>query len=459
MNNANINMNTNISKAKKDIRENEQELKNTLNFVLEEAKKLGATSAEAGISIESGLSTTVRLGSVETIEFNHDKGLGLTVYFGRRKGSISSTDIRHEALQTAIAAACNIAKYSEEDPAAGIAEATDLAKELPDLQLYYPWNITPEEAIHWAKECEDAARSFDPRITNSEGASLSTHARFRVYGNSHGFLGAYPSSSHSMSCAVIGQSGAMMQRDYDFTVSRDPKHLNSWSKVGKSAAERTLRRLSSRKIKTTQAPVLIAAEIAPGLIGSFIAAISGGNLYRKATFLLDQLEKQIFPAFVQMEEMPHIIGGLGSAPFDQEGVATKQHDIVREGILKSYVLSSYSARKLGMKTTGNAGGLHNLIVSHSNLDLQGLIKKMDRGLIVTEMMGHGVNLVTGDYSRGAAGFWVENGEIQYPVEEITIAGNLKDMFLNLVAIGSDTEKRSNIQTGSLLFDKMTIAGN
>lgn len=448
-----------LNSGKKDIRQNEQELKAILIYVLEQAKKLGATSAEAGLAIESGLSTTVRLGTVDTIEFNHDKNLGLTVYFGHKKGSISSTDLRKEALETVIAAACNIAKYSEDDPCAGIADPDTLAKEIPDLHLYYPWEITPEQAIQWAKECEDAARSFDTRICNSEGASLSTHAKFRIYGNSHGFLGSYPSTSHSVSCAVIGQANATMQRDYDFTVSRDPRHLDSFAKVGRSAAERTLRRLSARKIKTTQAPVLIASEIASGLIGNFIAAISGGNLYRKATFLLDKLGKQIFPDFVHMEEMPHILGGLGSAAFDQEGVATKQHDILRQGILKSYVLSTYSARKLGMKTTGNAGGLHNLLVSHSGIDREGLIKKMGRGLIVTEMMGHGVNLVTGDYSRGAAGFWVENGEIQYPVEEITIAGNLKEMFLNLLAIGSDTEKRSNIQTGSLLFEQMMIAGN
>ncbi len=448
-----------MNRNKKDIRQNEKELKETILFVLAEAKKLGATSAEAGIGIESGLSTTVRLGAVETIEFNHDKSLGLTVYIGNKKGSISSTDIRQEALQTAVAAACNIAKYSEDDPCAGLADPENLAKVIPDLDLYHPWDLSPEQAIQYTKECEDAARTLDPRICNSEGATLSTHARFKVYGNSHGFLAAYPSSSHSMSCTVIGQSGGMMQRDHDFTVSRDPKHLDSWTKVGKTAAERTLSRLAARKIKTTQAPVMIAADIAPGLIGNFIAAISGGHLYRKSSFLLDHLGKQIFPAFVQMEEMPHLIGALGSAPFDQEGVATTEHDIIRDGILKSYVLGSYSARKLGMKTTGNAGGLHNLRVSNSGIDREALIKKMHRGLIVTEMMGHGVNLVTGDYSRGAAGFWVENGEIQYSVEEITIAGNLKDIFLKLVAIGSDTEKRSNIQIGSLLIEQLTIAGS
>jgi PmbA protein len=443
----------------KDIRENEKELTAIVDHVLKEAQKLGATSAEAGIAIESGLSTTVRLGSVETIEFNHDKSLGLTVYFGKRKGSISSTDFRPEALQTVVAAACNIAKYSEEDPAAGLAEKEMLAKEIPNLDLYYPWNISPEQAIQYAKECEDAARSFDSRISNSEGASLSSHAKFRVYANSHGFIGAYPSSSHGMSCSVIAQAASMMQRDQDYTISRDPKHLENFAKVGKKAAERTLSRLSARKIKTTQAPVLIDSTIAAGFIGNFIAAISGGNLYRKSTFLVDSLGKQIFPDFVQMEEMPHLMGGLGSAPFDLEGVATRQHHIIKDGILESYVLGSYSARKLGLKTTGNAGGIHNLKVSHSGLNRDALIKKMDRGLIVTEMMGHGINLVTGDYSRGAAGFWVENGEIQYPVEEITIAGNLKDMFLRLLHIGSDTEKRSNIQTGSLLIEQMTIAGS
>lgn len=444
---------------KKDIQKNESELKDLVLYALSKAKSLGATSAEAGVSIESGLSTNVRLGSVETIEFNHDKSLGLTVYIGNKKGSISSTDLRREALQTVIEAACNIAKYGEEDPCAGLADKEFLAKEIPDLDLYHPWGIQPEEAIQYARECEAAALALDSRISNSEGAGLSTHERFRIYGNSHGFLGSYPSTSHSVSCTVIGQSLGMMQRDYDFTVARDPKHLDSFVKIGRSAAERVLSRLSSRKIKTTQAPVLIAAEIAPGFIGNFIAAISGGNLYRKSSFLVEHLDKQIFPSFVHMEEMPHLIGGLGSAPFDLEGVSTQQHDIVRDGILKSYVLGSYSARKLGFKTTGNAGGLHNLLVSNSGMDRAALIKKMDRGLIVTEMMGSGVNLVTGDYSRGAVGFWVENGEIQYPVEEITIAGNLKDMFSKLVAIGNDTEKRSNIQTGSLLLEQMMIAGN
>lgn len=434
-------------------------LKEVVASVLEQAKSLGMDAAEAGVSYESGLSVTVRLGEVETIEFNHDKSLGITVYKGKKKGSVSTTDIHPDALHATLEAACRIAAYTEEDPCSGLADPDCIATSIPDLNLYHPWDINPEQAVVWAKECEATARTLDSRIVNSDGATFSTHNRFRVYGNTHGFLGAYPSTRHSLSCTVIAKAGDSMQRDYDFTIARDGNDLTPRGRVGQRAAEKTLRRLNARKIKTCEAPVIFASEIAGGLIGSFIAAISGGNLYRKSSFLLDHLGKRIFPKFVQIEEEPHLPKGLGSAPFDQEGVATKRHDIIKDGMLQSYVLGSYSARKLGLKTTGNCGGIHNLILSHSQYSLPELLRGMNKGLLVTELLGHGVNIVTGDYSRGAAGFWVENGEIQYPVEEITIAGNLKEMFSNLVAVGNDVEKRSNILTGSLWIDHMTIAGN
>ena len=319
--------------------------------------------------------------------------------------------------------------------------------------------MTPEEAILFAKECEESARAFDAKIVNSEGATFSTHKRFRVYGNSQGFIGAYPSSRHSLSCTVIGKDKDSMQRDYDFTLARDYCDLDPGRAVGQRAALKTLRRLNARKMKTREASVIFSAEIAGSLFSHFIGAISGGNLYRKSSFLLDCLGKKVFPDFLQITEMPHLLKGLGSAPFDQEGVATYEHDIIRDGVLQSYVLSSYSARKLDLKSTGNAGGVHNCLISHQDKDLSDLVQAMGTGLLVTELIGHGINLTTGDYSRGAAGFWVEGGQIQYPVEEITVAGNLKDMFARLVAVGSDIEHRSNILTGSVWIDRMTIAGS
>jgi len=433
-------------------------LKELVSSVLQQGKQRGATAMEASVSVESGLSVNVRLGVVDTIEFTHSKALGLTVYKGNKRGSVSTTDIRSEALSNSIEAACRIAEYTEEDPCAGLADSHRMAQAMPDLDLYHPWDVKAEEAIVWAKQCEDAARSFDRRITNSEGATFSTLSKVRVYGNTHGFIGAVPSSRHSMSCSVIGQVGSSMQRDFDYTIARSRDELEAWGTVGQNAARRTVQRLDARKIKTTQAPVIVAAEIASGVLSHFISAISGGNLYRKSSFLLDQLGQKIFPDFIDIEDMPHLRRGFGSATFDEEGVATYQRAIVQGGVLQSYVLSSYSARKLGLETTGNAGGIHNLKVSHSGQDRQALLKQMHTGLLVTELLGHGVNLVTGDYSRGASGFWVEKGEIQYPVEEVTIAGNLKDMFLNVVAIGNDIEKRSNILTGSILLENMMIAG-
>jgi PmbA protein len=427
--------------------------------ILAEAKQQGASAAEAGLSVDQGLSVNVRLGEVETIEHHRSQGLGVTVYFGQRKGSASSTDLSAQAVKETVAAACRIAQHAAEDEYAGLPDAEALATEFPDLDLFHPWGLPVEDAIQLAKICEDAARGYHPAIVNSEGANLNTYHGLRVSGNSLGFLHGYPSSRHSLSCSVIGEKDDAMQRDDWWTVARDSADLESAEAVGRKAAERTVRRLDARSLTTRQCPVVFAADMAGGLVGHFIGAIRGGNLYRKSTFLLDHLGKPVFPEFIHIHEQPHLLKGLGSAPYDSEGVTTLAHDIVKDGILESYVLSTYSARKLGMKTTGNAGGVHNLIVDPGNLDLPGLLRKMGTGLLVTEMMGQGVNIITGDYSRGAAGFWVENGEIQYPVEEITVASNLKDMYRNIVAVGNDVDLRGNTRTGSILLAEVTVAGN
>ncbi len=424
-----------------------------------EAAKQGATSAEAGISVESGLSVTARLGEVETVEHHRSRGLGLTVYIGQRKGSASTSDLSAQAMRETVAAACRIARHAAEDPCTGLPEADQLATEFPDLDLYYPWAIEAEAAIDLAVACENAARAYHADISNSEGASLNTFQGLRVMGNSLGFLHGYASSRHSLSVSVIGERDQQMQRDDWWTVARDAQDLQSPEAIGRIAAERTIRRLGARSLSTRQCPVIFAADVASSLLGHFIGAIRGGNLYRKSSFLLDQLGKPVFPDFVQIHEQPHLKKALGSVPYDAEGVRTTPHHLVRDGILESYVLSTYSARKLGMTTTGNAGGVHNLIIDPGTLDQAGLLQQMGTGLLITELMGQGVNLLTGDYSRGAAGFWVENGAIQYPVEEITIAGNLKDMLKNLVAVGNDIDFRSNTRTGSILLDQMTIAGN
>lgn len=426
--------------------------------VIKEAITLGASSAEVGIGVDSGFSVSVRLGEVETVEFNRDKGVGVTVYFGQKKGSASSSDTSPDAIKKVVEKACYIARYTNEDPYSGLASKELMAYGYPDLDLYHPWQINTEQAIELALNCEQMALSFDKRIKNSEGSSVSTLQGYRVYRNSHGFMGAYPSSRHNISCMLIAEENGEMQRDYSFTVARDANDLESTKWVAIEAAKRTLRRLHSTKLKTCQAPVLFSAEVASGLLSKLLAAIRGSSIYRRSSFLLDCLDKQIFPSFVHIYEQPHLLKGLGSAPFDDEGVRTNDHDIVCDGILKSYLLSSYSARKLGLETTGNAGGVHNLRIKTSDSNLPDLLKEMGTGLYVTELIGQGVNIVTGDYSRGAAGFWVEHGEIQFPVHEITIASNLKDMFRNLVKIGNDVETRSNILTGSILIEQMMIAG-
>lgn len=427
---------------------------------LNEAGRLGSSSAEVAISSSTGLSVNVRMGEVETIEHTRDKALGITVYLGHKKGSASTTDFSAQAVRECVAAACGIARHTAEDKFAGLADAQRMAVDIPDLDLHHPWRLSPEAATDIALETEDAARSLDARIVNSEGAGVNRVEGVQVYANSHGFCAGYPSSRHSISCAVIAADDAGMQRDYWYTLSRDPGALETAQDVGRRAAERTLRRLGARRLSTRKVPVLFSAQTASGLLGHFVNAVRGGNLYRKASFLVDALGKQVFAAHVRIHEQPHLPGAIGSAPFDAEGVATVNRDLVKDGILQGYVLSSYSARKLGMQTTANAGGVHNLSADASpgSADLEGLLAAMGSGLYVTELMGMGINTVTGDYSRGAAGFWVEDGAICYPVEEITIAGNLRDMYLGIEAIGADQDRRGNIRTGSVLIGAMTVAG-
>ena len=427
--------------------------------LLGEAKRQGASEAEAGVSSDSGLEASVRLGEVETVEHTRDNGLGVTVYFGKRKGSASTTDLSAEAVRDTVTAACSIARYTTEDEHAGLADADLMATEVPELDLYHPWALDVEAAIERALVCEDAARRSDARIDNSEGATLSSQSGVQVYGNSHGFVGGYPVSRHSLSCAVIGRQGESMQRDYWYTVARASEDLDPAEEVGRRAAERTLARLGARKLTTRTVPVVFKAEVAPTLLRSFVGAIRGSALYRRSSFLLDSLGRSVFPEWVRIHENPLLRRGLASAPFDSEGVATRPRDLVRDGVLQGYVLDSYSARKLGMQTTGNAGGVRNLAIESGERDLDGLLADMGAGLLVTELMGQGVNPVTGDYSRGAAGFWVEGGEIRHPVEEITVAGNLKTMFQGLAAVGSDEECRGSIRTGSWLIDSMTVAGD
>jgi len=441
------------------VTEKTERLKEVVSALISEAGQLGASAAEAGMSMEQGLSVTARLGEVETVERHQEQGLGLTVYFGQRKGSASTTDFSPDAIRETAEAACRIAKLASEDKFSGLPDASLLATgKLPDLNLYHPWDVDAEQAIELAIECEESARSYDAEISNSEGATVSQHQSIRVLGNSLGLLQGYPATRHSVSCSVIGQRGDSMQRDYWYSVARDALDLEVAVDIGRKAAERTVSRLGARSISTRNSPVLYSAEAASSLIRNFLGAISGGNLYRKSSFLLDSLGKQVFPDFIRIHEQPFLPKGLGSATFDGEGVALRARDIVNEGVVRSYLLSSYSARKLGMETTGNAGGVHNLTVEPGEQDLSDLLASMGSGLLVTELMGQGVNMVTGGYSRGASGFWVENGEIQFPVEEITIAGNLSDMLKNIVAIGKDIDLRGNIRTGSILVSEMTLAG-
>jgi PmbA protein len=436
------------------------ELRSIVAAALAEAQRAGATQAECDVSLQKGLSTTVRLGEVETVEYQRDRGLGVTVYVGKRKGSASTADLAPQAVAATVRKACSIARYTAEDEFAGLADAADLAREIPDLDLDHPWALAPEAAVELARECESAGREVDTRITNSEGATVSSHRGVRVYGNSHGFLAGFPTTSHSVSCVLLAQAGDDMQRDYWYTAARDPAELEAARSVGRKAGERAVARLGARRVSTQRAPVLYAPEVARGLFGHFVGAIRGGSQYRKASFLLGAAKTQVLPAFLHIDERPHLTKALGSSPFDGEGVATRDRALVHAGVLDGYVMGSYSARKLGLKTTGNAGGTHNLLVSADGggLPFETLLVKMGSGLLVTELMGQGVNGVTGDYSRGASGFWVQNGQIAYPVQEVTIAGNLKDMYRNIVALGSDIDARGAIRCGSALLGEMTIAG-
>ena len=436
-----------------------EDLESIIERALDEARSRGATQAEAAVSQDTGLSVGVRLGEVETLEHQRDRSMGITVYFGLRKGSASTADFSPDAVRATVAKACSIARFTAEDACSGLADADLMAKSPPNLDLAYPWNVTADRAIEIAKACEAAALGFDPRINNSEGASVSTHQGLHVYGNTHGFVGGYPTTSHSLSCVVLAGTGEDMQRDYWYSSSRDWRELEDPEAIGRESARRTIARLDPRKLSTRRAPALFVPEIARGLIGHFTAAIRGSSQYRQSSFLLNSAGEQIFPAGFNISERPHIPKAMGSAPFDEEGVATKDRELIADGVLTGYILSSYSARKLGLKTTGNAGGAHNLLVgSNTSGGLAEMLRLLGTGLLVTELMGQGINMVTGDYSRGAAGFWVENGAIQYPVAEITIAGNLRDMFSNIVAVGDDIDTRGGIRAGSILLKEMTIAG-
>ncbi|HWU82336.1 MAG TPA: metalloprotease PmbA [Methylophilaceae bacterium] len=436
-----------------------QDLQQMGEDVLRIARAAGASDAEAEISLGFGQNVSVRMGETETIEYNRDKGVSVTVYFGQRRGHASTSDLSRKALEDTVAAACNIARFTALDPFCGLADANLMAQQMPDLDLHHPWHITVDEALALAIECETAARAVDARITNSEGASVSAYEGLFVYANTHGFNAGYPSSRHGISCSVIAEADDAMQRDYWYSTARDAADLDTAADIGREAGERTVRRLGPKRIKTSQVPVLFEAPLAAGLISQLVSAISGGNLYRKSSFLLDSLGKQVASPLLDIQEDPFIRKGLASAPFDNEGVGTRARTLVQDGVLQGYLLSSYSARKLGMQSTGNAGGNHNLIVRSTGEDFAGLLRRMDTGLLVTELLGHGLNMVTGDYSRGAAGFWVERGVIQHPVEEITIAGNLSEMLKQIVAIGSDVLVQGSKQVGSILIERMTVAGD
>ncbi|MBT0586891.1 metalloprotease PmbA [Alteromonas oceanisediminis] len=435
------------------------EVKNVVADALKFAQRKGATHAEASMSRVEGIAVSARLGEVENVEFTNDGGLGISVYVGQRKGSASTADLSPKALQQTVEKAVDIARFTNDDPCSGLADAALIARTIPDCDLYHPIELDAKQGLALALEAESVAMSADKRITNSDGASYNANLGLRVYGNTHGILAGYPSSRYSLSCVVIGEQDGEMQRDYSYTVDRKAHRLHSAQQVGEEAARFTLERLGARKIDTASVPILFSRDIASSLFGHFISAISGGSLYRESSFLLDSKGKQLFPNWLCIDEKPHTPAGLASSPFDHEGVATQDAVIVDHGVLQDYLLTSYSARKLGLTTNGHAGGIHNWQISHTGESDQQLLAKMGTGLLVTELMGQGVNIVNGDYSRGAAGFWVENGVIQYPVHEVTIAGSLADMFANIVAVGAVQECRGSISTGSVLVEKMHVAGH
>jgi PmbA protein len=441
------------------VRLTKNDLESIIERALEEARSRGATQAEAAVSQDSGLSVSVRLGEVETLEHQRDRSMGITVYFGQRKGSASTADFSPGAVRDTVAKACSIARFTAEDAYSGLADAALMASAPPNLDLNHPWDLSAERAIEIAKTCESAALKFDARINNSEGASVATHQGLHVYGNTHGFVGGYPTTSHTISCVVLAGTGDEMQRDYWYSTSRDWHELEAAEAIGRESAARTISRLAPRKLSTRRSPVMFVPEMARGLIGHFGAAIRGSSQYRQSSFLLNAAGEQVFPQGFAISERPHIAKAMGSAPFDEEGVATRDRELVADGVLTGYILSSYSARRLGLATTGNAGGAHNLVVAPTESGgREAMLARLGTGLLVTELMGQGVNGVTGDYSRGAAGFWVEKGALQYPVAEITIAGNLREMLQHIVAVGDDVDLRGGIRVGSILLKEMTIAG-
>ena len=436
------------------------ELEEIVRLALAEARRRGAAECEVDASLNQGIAASVRLGEVDTVEYQRDRGLGITVYFGKRKGSASTADLAPAAVRDMVEKACSIARYTAEDNCAGLPDADALARDIPDLDLDHPWTLAPDEAIELALACEEAGRAVDARVTNSEGASVTSQRDLRVHGNSLGFLAGVASTSHSVSCVLLAEQDEDMQRDYWYSTARDHEDLEDIESIGRRAAARALARLHARKLATRHAAVLFAPEMARGLFAHFLGAIRGSSQYRKSSFLLGAAGEAIFPSFLQMQERPHIRKGLASSPFDDEGVATRDRELVRAGVLQGYVLGSYSARKLGLKTTGNAGGVHNLRVSSSHAPpFNELLARMRTGLLVTELMGQGVNGVTGDYSRGASGFWVEDGVIAFPVHEVTIAGNLRTMYQQILAVGADVDERGGLHTGSVLVEDMTIAGD
>lgn len=431
--------------------------------LLARARACGATQAEVSCSEDRGLNVNVRMGAVETVESTRDRSIGVTVYFGKRKGSASTADLREDSLDATVDQACAIAEFTEDDPAAGLAEAGLMATDLREFDTWHPWALDADRAIDLALACEAAGRDVDTRIGNSDGASVGSNESLVVYANSHGFIGRERDTQHSIGCALIAGRGEDMQRDGWYSVALAESDLESPAAIGRRAAQRALARLSPRQLPTGEYPVLFAAEMARSLIGHLIGAVSGGALYRRASFLVDSVGTQLFPDWFSIVERPWLMRGLRSAAFDGEGVATRESALVEGGVLQRYVLGSYSARKLGLQTTANAGGMHNLEVAaggaQSGASLETMLRGMGRGLLVTELMGQGVNGITGDYSRGAGGFWVENGEIAYPVDGITIAGNLKRMFQGIEAVGSDIDPRSHLRTGSILVGRMTVAGS
>lgn len=437
---------------------NPEELKNFAELILDYAKKLGASAAEVSIVAHTGFSVNVRKQETESLIYHRNRGMTISVYNGQKRGEASCSDLTEAVLKSSAEAAWTIAQQTDIDPYAGLADKALMAIRFPDLEIYHPWDITPEQAIVLAKTCEATALSSHPKISNSEGASISTQTSCDVYANTHGFCQPVQSTYHHLSCAVVAEENGNMQRDYDYTVSTNPEALKDVNSVGREAAARTVRRLGAKPLKTQKVPVIFAAEVARSLLGHFMNAISGAAIYRRASFLLDHLDQKIFPEFITIYEHPHLCGALGSSVFDSEGVATREQDFVKDGVLLRYVLGSYSARRLGMQTTANADGVHNLFISPGEANLKELFQHMGTGLFVTELLGQGANLITGDYSRGASGFWVERGEIAFPVEGITLAGHLKEMYHHILAVGNDVDIRGNIRTGSIWIESMMVGG-